>query len=472
MREAYAPQHATSELKIINMKHLEQPSRDDLWLLPLGGTGEIGMNLNLYGHDGQWLMVDCGISFEDQLDKNGVNQSRVIMPDIEFLKTIKHQIVGIVVTHAHEDHIGALPYLWSQIECPIYASPFTRQVLINKFVRAHCPAPVTTIDPHSTFKLGVFSIAPVAMTHSTPETLGLVISTPAARVFHTADWKIDPDPIIGVPATADLYTNLGELDAVVSDSTNALEPNWAISEATVHEGLLAVIRDAPGRVIVSCFASNIARLQTLGRIAKQTNRYLGLMGYSLDVMHRAAKEAGYLSEDFSVIDCAELGYLPPEEVMVIATGSQGQQGSALHKLALDQQRDLNLSANDQVILSSKTIPGNERSIELLLKHFTKLDVQVWQGETSNLPLHGSGHGGQPELLKLFEWTRPKTLVPVHGEPKHLLASAEIGRQAGIENQLIGANGDRYDLVHASIERGVVKTGRLSVDDQGNLIAVT
>ena len=343
------------------------PTKEDFWLVPLGGTGEIGMNLNLYGHDNQWLIVDCGISFEDELDKNGFNQSRVIMPDIEFVKTVKDQIIAIVITHAHEDHIGALPYLWPEIGCPIYASKFTREVLLHKLNRANCPAQVHEIEG-GTLELGPFSIKTVEMTHSTPETQGLIIETPAARVFHTADWKLDLDPLIGTPATESLYTNLGELDAVVTDSTNAMEPTAAISEAVVYDGLFEVISAAPGRVVVSCFASNIARLQTLGRIAKATGRYLGLMGYSLNVMHQAATKSGYLTKDFRTTSCADLGYLPPEEVMIIATGSQGQPGSALHRLALDQNPDINLGSDDHVILSSKTIPGNEKSIDTLLQH--------------------------------------------------------------------------------------------------------
>jgi ribonuclease J len=241
-----------------------QPSLDDFWFLPLGGTGEIGMNLNLYGHDGQWLMVDCGITFEDHIDHRGVLQSRVEMPAIDAIRSHQIQLAGIIVTHAHEDHLGALPHLWDQLGCKIYTTPFTRNVLQNKFARSNCPAPIETVDPGSRFEIGPFSLRLLSMTHSTPETQGVLIETPVAKVFHTADWKLDPEPVVG-PAMADeTFMALSEVDAIVCDSTNAPQAERAISESAVQAGLLIAIQDAPGRVVVACFASNIARLQTLG----------------------------------------------------------------------------------------------------------------------------------------------------------------------------------------------------------------
>ena len=454
------------------MHDLTNPGPDDFWLIPLGGTGEIGMNLNLYGHDSQWLMVDCGISFYDSIDKNGFAQSTVIMPDISFVRTIKDKLIGLVVTHAHEDHLGAIPHLWPDFGCPIYTSAFTRHVLTNKLTRANCPAPIQEIPMLEPCAIGKFHLSPVSMTHSTPETLGFVIDTPAGRVFHTADWKLDVDPVIGKPATADRYRRLGPLKAVISDSTNALEPHSALSEAVVFDGLLSVVQDAPARVVVSCFASNVARLQTIGRIAQVSGRYLGLLGHSLDIMADAARKAGYLKDKFDIYPCDELSYLPPEEVLIVATGSQGQPGSALHKLAQDQHPDVHLSSDDQVILSSKTIPENEKSIARLVELFATQGIRVWQDESSNLPLHASGHGGRPELEQLFDWTKPDTIIPVHGEPAHLEASAEIGRRLGIPNQLVGRNGDLFDLIHASVERNAVSTGTLTLDSFGQLTPFT
>lgn len=449
------------------MTAFDQPGKTDFWFIPLGGTGEIGMNLNLYGHNGQWLIVDCGISFLDELDKNGFNQSTVIMPDIQFARSLKDKIVGLVVTHAHEDHLGAIHYLWPELGCPIYTTKFTRQVLLSKLLRANSPAPVIEINPGEPLQLGGFNIDLVAMTHSTPETHGLVISTAAGRVFHTADWKLDPAPIIGAPASETILRELGTLDAVITDSTNALQPNRATSEASVHTAMLELIRGMSGRVVVTCFASNIARLQTLARVAEQTGRYLGLLGASLETMYRAARQSGYL-QDVQTYACRELSYLPGDEVLIVATGSQGQPGSALHRLALAQHQHVSLEAGDHVIFSAKTIPGNEKSIERLLEQLKVLGVQIWQAEGSNLALHGSGHGGAPELIDLFTWTRPNLVIPVHGEPQHLEANAALAKQAGIPRQLVGRNGDKFDLVRQQLETGVAPTGVLQVNNDGSI----
>lgn len=445
------------------------PSTEDFWFLPLGGTGEIGMNLNLYGHAGQWIMVDCGITFEDQKDAQGFLQSRVEMPAIEAIGLHQIELVGIVITHAHEDHLGALPYLWEQLGCAIYATPFSRNVLLSKFARSGCPAPITTFEPGGTFKLGGFSIRSVPMTHSTPETQGLVIETPVATIFHTADWKIDPVPVVGPAWSEAFFQQLHGIDAVVCDSTNALELTHTVSEAAVRSGLLNAIQDASGRVIVGCFASNIARLQTLGQIAKETKRHLGLLGYSMDNMSQCARAAGYLRTDFTAVSARDLGYLPPEEVLIIATGSQGEPGAALHRLSVDTHRDINLEPGDLVILSAKTIPGNEKSVGLMIQRFLDMGVDVLQADSSNLTLHASGHGGEPELRQLFQWIQPRAVIPVHGEPKHLDANAAIARAVGVPHQLVGRNGDLFDLRKMTILRSAVKTGRLTLDAYGRVV---
>ena len=449
-----------------------QPSSNDFWFLPLGGTGEIGMNLNLYGHNGQWLMVDCGITFEDHVDAEGFTQTRVEMPAIEAIRSNQINLVGIIVTHAHEDHLGALPHLWDQLGCPIYTTPFTRNVLQNKFARSHCVAPIETVEPGSSLEIGPFSLTLVSMTHSTPETQGLVIETPVGKVFHTADWKLDPDPVVGSPMAETTFLALKDIDAVVCDSTNAPRAERAVSEAAVQAGLLAAIQDAPGRVVVACFASNIARLQTLGKVAHATQRHLGLLGYSMDNMSQCAKSAGYLTEHFAPIEASDMGYLPANEVLVVATGSQGEPGAALHKLSIDSHPDVNLAAGDLVVLSAKTIPGNEKSVARMIERFTEMGVDVLQADTSNLLLHASGHGGAPELDQLYRWINPRAVVPVHGESLHLAANAEIARQAGIEHQLVGKNGDLYDLRNLSVTAGAVTVGRLTLDAHGQLIPVS
>lgn len=445
------------------------PDRQEFWFIPLGGTGEIGMNLNMYGHDGHWIIVDCGITFEDEPDKNGITQSRVEMPLIDFAAAKRASILGVIATHAHEDHIGALPYLWEHLGCPIYTTPFTRNVLRAKFARSSCPAPIRDIAEGGTLDLGPFKLTFIPMTHSTPETQGLVIQTPVGKVFHTADWKLDENPVVGRNITPEQYQAMTDIDAVVCDSTNALNPASAHSESDVATGLLTAISHATGRVVVACFASNIARLQTLGSIALQTNRRLGLLGFSLDNMSRCAQNAGYLGTDFFPIDRAHLGYLPREEVLAIATGSQGEQGAALHRLSTDTHPDLNLQPDDHVIFSAKTIPGNERSVEQLINRFERMGVSVFQADTSNLTLHASGHGGEPELSQMYKWVSPRAVVPVHGEPHHLIANAGIAAAAGIQEQLVGRNGDLYDLINLKVSTDAVPVGRMTLDAHGQLM---
>ena len=447
------------------------PGEHDFWFIPLGGTGEIGMNLNLYGHDGRWIVVDCGITFEDRLDQDNVSQSRVEMPLIDFAAEQRHRILGVIATHAHEDHIGALPYLWEHLGCPIYTTPFTRNVLRAKFARNNCPAPICDVVEGGALTLGPFDLTFIPMAHSTPETQGLIIQTAIGKVFHTADWKLDFDPVVGTHITAKQYQTMTDIDAVVCDSTNALNSGAAKSESEVSTGLLTAISHAPGRVIVACFASNIARLQMLGSIARQTGRHIGLLGYSMNNMSRCAQESGYLETDFSPVDSEDLGYLPANELLVIATGSQGETGAALHRLSTDSHPDLNLQAGDQVILSAKTIPGNEDSVEQLITRFEEMGVTVFQADTSNLTLHASGHGGEPELAQLYEWVSPKALIPVHGEPKHLVANANIAAAAGVEKQLVGRNGDLYDLVKLTIKSDAVAVGRMTLDAYGQLMPV-
>lgn len=445
------------------------PGRQDFWFIPLGGTGEIGMNLNLYGHDGQWIIVDCGITFEDKPGECGTMHSRIEMPLIEFATKQRDSILGVIATHAHEDHIGALPYLWEHLGCPIYTTPFTRNVLRAKFARNNCSAPILDVLVGGTLDLGPFNLTFVPMTHSTPETQGLIIQTAVGRVFHTADWKLDTHPVVGTHVTPKQYATMADIDAIVCDSTNALNPMRANSEIEVASALLTAISNAPRRVIVACFASNIARLQTLGSIARKTHRQLGLLGFSLNNMSRCAQNAGYLQTDFSPIDRQHLGYLPAEEVLAIATGSQGEPGAALHRLSIDSHPDLSLQAGDQVIFSAKTIPGNEQGVEKLINRFEQIGVTVFQADSSNLTLHASGHGGEPELTRMYEWVAPKAVIPVHGEPKHLAANANIAAAAGVEKQLVGRNGDLYDLVNLTIRTNAVPVGRMALDAYGQLM---
>jgi ribonuclease J len=450
-----------------------QPGHKDLWFVPLGGCGEIGMNLNLYGHAGSWLMVDCGVSFEKRPDNPAVN--RVEMPDPVFISNRHTALTGIIATHAHEDHIGAIAHLWEQFRCPIYTTPFTRNVLLGKLRQARVEAPVLTVNPGETLDLGPFRVTWIPITHSTPETNALLIDTRVGNVLHTADWKLDSAPIVGAAFNQGRYRELGRkgIDAVVCDSTNATQPGSSVSESELFEGLCSKVKGSAGRVVVACFASNIARLQTLGNIAHVTGRYLGLLGRSLDRMVACARAAGYLSENFNVVDNQDLGYLLPEETLLIATGSQGERRAALQRLAQDSHPLVNLAAGDHIIFSARTIPGNEQDVAALVQAFLNRGIEVSQAEASDLLLHASGHPCADELKQLYEWLQPGLVIPVHGEPRHMLCNANIARQSGVANALLGRNGDVFDLTAARKLPESVPTGRLWFDEeQGKLHSVS
>ena len=458
------------------------PNIDDLWFVPLGGTGEIGMNLNLYGHNGQWLMVDCGVSFDEPLvpsyksggdgeeegsaSKKG-STHRVVAPDPSFIAKQKDALVGIVITHAHEDHVGAIPYLWERFQTPIYTTSFTAEVLRRKLARSKLAnrIPIVEVDAGDTRHIGSFSVSWLAITHSLPEPFALKIETPAGTVLHTADWKIDANPITGSPFDVNLYKQLGNENilALVGDSTNAPKPGFSISERNCYDGLLSTISPLKGRVIVGCFGSNIARLVSLARVAKKTKRYMALYGRSLLNMYGIAKQQGIWPDDLPITDPQHLGYLPPHEVLAVATGSQGEKNTALARLARDNHPHLSLDKGDTVIFSSIIIPGNEESVGRLSKALSAKGVAVIHSEGSALPIHASGHPCAEELKLMYNWVKPKIAIPVHGEHLHLQAHADIAKACGVTKHYVGQNGDLYRLSpQPSIRRQVVPVGRVPV----------
>lgn len=446
-----------------------QPTQKDFWFVPLGGCGEIGMNLNLYGHAGQWLMVDCGVTFEKSTAASSGN--RVEMADPRFISNRSESLAGIIATHAHEDHIGALPYLWEQFRCPIYTTPFTRNVILAKLRQFRIDAPVITVSENETLELGPFRVSWLPITHSTPETNALLIETPLGNALHTADWKLDSAPIVGSAVNPEQFRTLGRrrLDAVVCDSTNATQEGSSTSESELFEGLLDTVRQSSGRVVVACFASNIARLQTLGNVAYVSGRYIGLLGRSLKRMVSCARAAGYLNENFNLVDNFDLGYLLPEETLILATGSQGEHNAALHRLAMDDHPDLNLCAGDHVLFSAKTIPGNESDVQALLRSFQARGIHTTHAEDSRRLLHASGHPYADELRQMYGWLNPALVIPVHGEQRHMRRNAEIARQSGVGNQLVGENGCVFDLVNSSILPERVPAGRVWFDEQAGKI---
>jgi ribonuclease J len=441
------------------------PEQKDFLFVPLGGCGEIGMNLNLFGHAGQWLMVDCGITFENDEANPGAG-NRVEMPDPIFISNRSEALVGMIATHAHEDHIGAIAHLWPQLKCPIYTTPFTRNVLLRKLRQKGIDAPIVTVQEGETITLGGFTVTWIPITHSTVETNALLIETSAGRVFHTADWKIDSAPIVGRAFEQDVYRQLGRdgVDAIVCDSTNANQPGHSVSESELFEGLLDAVNGSTGRVVVGCFSSNIARLQTLGHVAEVSGRYIGVAGRSIDAMVRNARMAGYLKENFNLVDSFNLGYLLPNEVLVLATGSQGEARAALRRLALDTHPDINLVAGDHVIFSAKTIPGNEEDVGRLVAAFESKGVKVTQSETSVQPIHASGHPHVEELRQMYQWIKPRIAIPVHGEAIHMQCNADIAKSCDVPIQLTGRNGDVFDIVAGKKRKERVPVGRLWLDD--------
>lgn len=423
------------------------PSIHDLWFLPLGGCGEIGMNMNLYGHNGKWLMVDCGVAFSKSDGGKLSNDDKIYAADPSFIAQRRDKLAGLVITHAHEDHVGAVPYLWSELKCPIYTTPFTAEILKRKLTKSDITddIPIHIVNSGDCIEIGGFSIEWVKLTHSIAEPHGLLIQTPAGKVFHTADWKLDPQPVLSPDYDEQRYKRMGSenITAMVCDSTNANIPGHSESEGALYPGLYAAVANAPGRVIVTCFGSNLARMQTLAKIGLETNRYVGLLGYSLNNMVSAAKNTGFWPDEFKLINPSHLGYLLEKEVLAIATGSQGEAHTALGKLANDCHPDVDLHPGDTVIFSSKTIPGNEANIDILIKKLKNKKVKVINTESSELPIHASGHPCQEELEKMYSWVKPRMAVPVHGEEKHMKANAKIANACGVPKQLVGKNGDLF-----------------------------
>ncbi|KKO47786.1 beta-lactamase [Arsukibacterium sp. MJ3] len=446
------------------------PGPNDLWFLPLGGCGEIGMNLNLYGHDSRWLMVDCGVTFYNPLQPiTSPITAEVQAADPAFIAKRKELLAGIVITHAHEDHIGALPFLWPRFGCPVYCTPFAAEILRRKIARSGVSQdmPIIEIPPGGTCNIGPFLINWLNITHSIPEPQALLITTAAGKVFHTADWKIDHGPMTGRPFKPQVFKRLAEQDitAMVCDSTNALKPGFSESETACYHALYDVIRHEKQRVIVSGFSSNIGRLISLGHVARRTGRYLALFGRAMENMVGVARACGYWPEDIPLIDASHVGYLPANEVLVAATGSQGEPRAALSRLAQQRHPHLLVEENDLVLFSSILIPGNEMLVSRLIAQLSLLKVRTLQSADSPLPIHVSGHPNQGELDLLYRYVQPAIAIPVHGEAAHMRANAAVAKLAGVPQQFTGQNGDLFVLApQPRVWQQAVITGRIAVEN--------
>ena len=436
---------------------------DELLFLALGGSGEIGMNVNLYGCRGRWLMVDLGMTFSGN-EYPGVD---LVFADLEFIEERAEQLDGIVLTHAHEDHIGAVPYFAVDLGVPLYATPFTADLVRRKLEEAGLVDQVelnVIEEDHGKLTVGPFTITYLPLAHSIAEGNALLIETPFGRVFHTGDWKLDEDPIIGEPTTEEELVAIGDegVLALVCDSTNVFNPVASGSEGAVYRGLLEEVQRHTGkRVLVTTFASNVARLQTLGDIATETGRQLCVAGRSLDRIIEVAKDNGYLAEFPDLIDFDTAMGLPRGEVLILATGGQGEPRAALARIA-DGSHRIELVSGDVVLFSSRQIPGNELAIGLIQNRLAARGITMVTDRQSEI--HVSGHPGRPELEALYGWLQPEILVPVHGEMRHMQEQGRLGIGAGIPSAVVQQNGDIVRLAPGTAGKiAEVRAGRLVLD---------
>jgi ribonuclease J len=435
----------------------------DLAFIPLGGTGEIGLNLNVYRCDGHLLAVDCGLGFggpeHPEVD--------VMVPDPAWLAARRDRLVGLVITHAHEDHVGAVAHLWPQLRCPIHAGPFVSAVLRRKLGEAGLlnQVEIVTHPPGSRWQIAPFDLEFLRVAHSVPEAQALAIRTKYGTVLHTGDWKLDPNPLIGPPTDEAAFARLGEegVLAMVCDSTNALVEGHSGSEAEVRRNLAAIIRKLKGRVAVTCFSTNIARIESVALAAREAGREVALFGRSLRNAEAAARECGYLRDLPPFLSEEQASDVSDSRLVVICTGSQGEPRSAMAKIAADTHPHISLGEGDTVIFSSRMIPGNERAILRVQDELSRAGVEVMTADDHMV--HVSGHPARDELKRLYGLVKPKYCVPVHGEWRHMNEHANLAESLGTDAYVI-EDGDVLRLAPGTpdIVEGV-PVGRLAVDGE-------
>jgi ribonuclease J len=455
-------------------------AQGELVFAPLGGIGEIGMNLSIYGVGNglrrQWLIVDCGVSFASEEHLPGVD---LIMPDIRYLIEERKNILGLVLTHGHEDHMGALIDLWPKLNVPLYATPFTAALFEAKRLgEPGAPKiPVNVVPLGGRLTLGPFTIDFINVSHSIPESNALAIRTPAGTVIHTGDWKIDPTPLLGGVTDAPRLTALGDegVLALIGDSTNAVRDGRSPSEADVAKTIAELIRTAPARVAVTTFASHVGRVRAVADAARAAGREVVLIGRAMERVAQVARETGYLDGVPDFRSAQTYGYLPPDKVLALCTGSQGEPRAALARIAEDEHPDVTLARGDRVIFSSRAIPGNEKAIGRVINGLVAQGVEVITDRTHLV--HVSGHPRRAELLDMIGWVRPRILIPAHGEALHLAEHASLARRAGVPEVLVCRNGDLVRLAPGKAEiideipsGRLYKDGALLVDAETRTIA--
>lgn len=450
---------------------------DEVVFLGLGGLGEIGLNVYLYGigpeDDRRWLMVDLGLTFAEEHEP-GIE---VVLPDLRFIEEERGALAGIILTHAHEDHYGAVVDLWERLRAPIYATPFTAGMLRAKLAEnggATRPS-ITVVEMGSRFKVGPFDVELVTMAHSIPEPSGVAIRTPHGIIFHTADWKLDRTPLVGDPTDEEKIRSFaGEgVRALVCDSTNAFREGRSPSETEVAESLKTIIAGAKRRVAVTTFASNVARIRAIADAAKATRRHLVVAGRAMHRVIQVAIDTGYLPEDFRYLDQDQFGYLEPDEVLMLCTGSQGEPRAALSRISEGEHPDIRLGQGDLVIYSSRTIPGNEKAVNRVQNNLALLGVDILTD--ADALVHVTGHPRREELKEMYGWLKPAVAVPMHGEARHLKEHMWLAKAAGVLDVHALRNGEMVRLAPdpvAIIDEAPVgrlyRDGRLIVSSEGSV----
>jgi ribonuclease J len=442
-------------------------STDELIFLPLGGLGEIGMNAALYGFgpetNRQWILVDCGMGFGGEEHLPGID---VVYPDLRFIEEERHNLLGIFITHAHEDHIGALVEMWPRLRAPVYATKFAIGLLeTRRLSEAGAPkVDLNEIAPGQRTKLGPFEVEYVPVAHSIPESNALAIRTPHGLVVHTGDWKLDNTPYLGSLTSEDSFRALGDegVLALVCDSTNVVRDGVSPSEADVSRNLAALIKDAPHRVAITTFASNVARIRSVAEAARECGREVVVVGRAMDRVVDVANECGFLEglPEFRSTDT--FGYLPRDKVVAILTGSQGEPRAALARISQDEHPDIALSKGDRVIFSSRAIPGNEKEVGAIINRLIEQGIEVITDRTELV--HVSGHPRRGELARMYEWTRPRIAIPAHGEALHLEEHARFARAQGVPEVVRARNGSLVRLAPGPAEiADTIPAGRLYRD---------
>ena len=443
--------------------------KDELLFCPLGGSGEIGMNMNLYAFGNEenrkWIVVDMGVTFAD----DSIPGIDLIFPDPSFLIDKKKDLLGIVLTHAHEDHIGAIAHIWPQLNCNIYATPFTAVLVQEKFKekKIDISSKMKIVQLNSSLKLGPFDIDFVALTHSILEPNGLSINTPLGTVLHTGDWKIDPNPLIGSNIDKQKLIEIGKkgVIAMICDSTNVLYPGRAGSESDVRDSLLNIIEKQKKKIIITSFASNVARMETVFYCAKKTNRKICLVGRSMLRIYKAARQCGYLGNLLEPIDVKDSNKIPREEIIFLCTGSQGEPMGAMNRVINDTHPDVYIEAGDTIIFSSKMIPGNEKKLYKLQNLITKKDINLITEE--NAFVHVSGHPNRDDLKDMYSWVKPNCVIPVHGEHRHMKEHISFSKEMQVPYSLQVENGDIIKLIPSKNAKIVDKapSGKMYLDGE-------